>query len=96
MNILHIQIQKKWDDSLVKKALSVLWSDKGIYKISISRGNDKGSYINFNIQCRSGIILWNRIGIKLNKLSGFKSCSIVLIVVKDNWDDYKLIQSAFE
>ena len=96
MQILHIQIQRNWNDSLVKQALSILWSDKKIYKMSISRGNDKGSYINFNINCSSGVTLWNRIGKKLNKLSKFKDHSIILTVVNDDWDNYKLIQSAFD
>ena len=77
MHNLNIQIQKEWNAPVVKRTLMILWSNKNMQKVFISRGYDKGAYVNFNVECRSGIALWERIEKQLNKLPSFKNSSIV-------------------
>ena len=92
MHSINIQIQKQWNDVLVKNVLMTLLANISICEVHIHRGRDKEPYINFTIKCRSGIILWGKIKNELNHLTGFKNQTIVICTGKHGWKDYVLLQ----
>ena len=96
METLSIQIWKKQNHPLVLKAFDILWNDKSIPSLGAYRINDKESRVNFAMNCKSGAVLWKRIGKKFNKLPGFKKCAVVTCVKGDDWINTEVIYSAFD